>query len=38
VAQSKLLLERPIKGLVERGAIFLAMEQAAEEYRARHAD
>jgi hypothetical protein len=32
------MLERLIKGLVERGAIFLTMEQAAEEYRARRAD
>jgi hypothetical protein len=29
------MLERPRKGLVERGAIFLTMEQAAEENSAR---
>jgi peptidoglycan-N-acetylglucosamine deacetylase len=30
-----LMLERLVKGLAERGAVFLTMEQAAEEYRGR---
>ncbi len=30
-----LMLERLVQGLTERGAVFLTMEQAAADYRAR---